>query len=89
MCAVDLGPMSSVFQLKQKGWKLEEKENYIEIRPGKKPYPMLKRDVQIVLYQLHRGSEELFCRVEYDSQQDTIRELFSESEEELKKMQTE
>ncbi len=88
LSAVDPGPVSSVFQLKQQGWKLEEKENYIETRPGKKPYQMLKRDVQIVLYQLHRGSEELFCRVEYDSQQDTIRELCSASEDELKKMQT-
>ena len=86
--AVEPGPVSSVFQLKQQGWKLEEKENYIETRPGKKPYQMLKRDVQIVLYQLHLGSEELFCRVEYDSQQDTIREQCSASEDELKKMQT-
>ena len=86
--AVDSGPLSSVFQLKQQGWKLEEKENYIQTRPGKKPYQMLKRDVQIVLYLLHRDSEELFCRGEYDSKQDTIREQCSASEDELKKMQT-
>jgi hypothetical protein len=44
---------------------------------------MLKRDVQVVLYRLHRQQQELFCRVEYDSQQDTISEMCSKDENRL------
>ena len=44
---------------------------------------MLKRDVQAAPYRLHRQQQELFCRVEYDSQQDTIREMCSKDENRL------
>ena len=70
----------SMIQLRQQGWKVEEKNSFVESRPGKRPYQMLKRDVQVVLYRLHRQEQELFCRVEYDSQQDTIREMCSKDE---------
>ncbi|GIR61874.1 MAG: hypothetical protein CM15mP66_13220 [Pseudomonadota bacterium] len=58
------------------------KESFVE-QTRKRPYQMLKRDVQVVLYRLHRQQQELFCRVEYDSQQDTIREMCSKDENRL------
>ncbi|MFL2748778.1 MAG: hypothetical protein ACJ0DI_04705 [bacterium] len=73
----------SMIQLRQQGWKVEEKKSFVESRPGKRPYQMLKRDVQVVLYRLHRQEQELFCRVEYDSLQDTIREMCSKDEKSL------
>ena len=73
----------SMIQLRQQGWKVEEKKSFVESRPGKRPYQMLKRDVQVVLYRLHRQQQELFCRVEDDSQQDTIREMCSKDENRL------
>ena len=73
----------SMIQFRQQGWKVEEKKSFVESRPGKRPYQMLKRDVQVVLYRLHRQEKELFCRVEYDSQQDTIREMCSKDENRL------
>ena len=73
----------SMIQFRQQGWKVEEKKSFVESRPGKRPYQMLKRDVQVVLYRLHRQQQELFCRVEYDSQQDTIREMCSKDEKSL------
>ena len=73
-------PKESLIQFRQQGWKVEEKKSFVERRPGKRPYQMLKRDVQVVLYRLHRQKQELFCRVEYDSQQDTIREMCSKDE---------
>ena len=73
----------SMIQFRQQGWKVEEKKRVVERRPGKRPYQMLKRDVQVVLYRLHRQEQELFCRVEYDSQQDTIREMCSKDENRL------
>ena len=72
-----------MIQLRQQGWKVEEMKSFVERRPGKRPYQMLKRDVQVVLYRLHRQQQELFCRVEYDSQQDTIREMCSKDENRL------
>ena len=74
----------SMIQFRQQGWKVEEKKSFVESRPGKRPYQMLKRDVQVVLYRLHRQEQELFCRVEYDSQQDTIREMCSKDENSLR-----
>ena len=73
----------SIVQFRKQGWKVKEKKSFVESRPGKSPYQMLKRDVQIVLYRLHRQEHELFCRVEYDSQQDTIREMCSKDENSL------
>ena len=74
----------NVFQRTQEGWRSEELETYIDSRPGKKPYEMLKREVQVILYRLHRGNENYFCRVEYDSQQDTIQEKCLDQLDELK-----
>ena len=59
------------------------KEKFCGEQTRKSPYQMLKRDVQVVLYRLHRQEQELFCRVEYDSQQDTIREMCSKDENRL------
>ncbi len=73
----------SMVQYRNQGWKVEEMKSFIESRPGKRPYQMLKRDVQVVLYRLLRQQQELFCRVEYDSQQDTIREMCSKDEKSL------
>ena len=73
----------SMVQYRNQGWKVEEKKSFVERRPGKRPYQMLKRDVQVVLYRLHRQQQELFCRVEYDSQQDTISEMCSKDENRL------
>ena len=73
----------TMIQFRQQGWKVEEKKSFVESRPGKRPYQMLKRDVQVVLYRLHRQQQELFCRVEYDSQQDTIWEMCSKDENSL------
>ena len=73
----------SMVQYRKQGWKVEEMKSFVERRPGKRPYQMLKRDVQVVLYRLHRQQQELFCRVEYDSQQDTIREMCSKDENRL------
>ena len=76
-------PKESLIQFRQQGWKVEEKKSFVESRPGKRPYQMLKRDVQVVLYRLHRQEQELFCRVEYDSQQDTTLEMCSKDENSL------
>ena len=73
----------SLVQYRKQGWKVEEMKSFVQSRPGKRPYQMLKRDVQVVLYRLHRKEQELFCRVEYDSQQDTIREMCSKDENRL------
>ena len=73
----------SMVQYRNQEWKVEEMKSFIESRPGKRPYQMLKRDVQVVLYRLHHQQQELFCRVEYDSQQDTIREMCSKDEKSL------
>mgnify|MGYP005732251739 CR=1 FL=1 len=73
----------SMVQYRNQGWKVEEMKSFVESRPGKRPYQMLKRDVQVVLYRLYRQKQELFCRVEYDSQQDTIREMCSKDENRL------
>ena len=81
--SMDQVSKESMIQLRQQGWKVEEKKSFVESRPGKRPYQMLKRDVQVVLYRLHRQEQELFCRVEYDSQQDTIREMCSKDENSL------
>ena len=73
----------SMIQFRQQGWKVEEKKNFVESRPRKRLYQMLKRDVKVVLYRLHLQQQELFCRFEYDSQQETIREMCSKDENSL------
>ena len=81
--SMDQVSKKSMVQFRKEGWNVEEKKSFVESRPGKRPYQMLKRDVQVVLYRLHRKEQELFCRVEYDSQQDTIREMCSKDENRL------
>ena len=68
-----------VIELKRQGWKVTETLSTVEERLGKKPYQNLKREVQVVKYRLNKGTEVLFCVVEYDSQWDTIRESCAES----------
>ena len=74
------GPLhAEVIELKRQGWKVTEKHSSVEARPGIKPYQNLKRVVQVVKYKLNKGTEVLFCVVEYDSQWDTIRESCADS----------
>ena len=70
-----------VYSLSRQGWHVLEKKSFVDRRPGQKPYQNLRRDVQVVQYRLQRGEEVLFCRVEYDSQQDTIREYCASTSE--------
>jgi hypothetical protein len=80
---------SEVIKLKRQGWKVTETHSNVEARPGIKPYQNLERVVQVVKYRLNKGTEVLFCVVEYDSQWDTIRESCADSlqqaEEQLRK----
>ena len=75
----------NVFELKRQGWEVLEKQSEIESRPGLKPYQNLKREVLVVKYRLSKGTEFLFCLVEYDSQLDTIREACDVSQEKAEK----
>ena len=70
---------TEVIELKRQGWKITEIQSSVEARPGIKPYQNLKRVVQVVKYRLNKGTEVLFCVVEYDSQRDTIRESCADS----------
>ena len=65
---------AEVIELKRQGWKVTETHSIVEARPGIKPYQNLKRVVQVVKYRMNKGTEVLFCVVEYDSQWDTISE---------------
>ena len=77
---------TEVITLKQQGWKVTEIHSSVEGRPGIKPYQNLKRVVQIIKYRLNKGSEVLYCVVEYDSQWDTIRESCADSMQQAKEM---
>ena len=48
--SMDQVSKESMVQYRNQGWKVEEKKSFVESRPGKRPYQMLKRDVQVVLY---------------------------------------
>ena len=72
---IDVG----VYRLTQQGWQITKKESFVDKRPGLKPYQNLTREVQVVLYSLHRDENILFCRVEYDSQRDTHQEFCAPS----------
>ena len=65
---------TELIELKRQGWKVTETHSSVEARPGIKPYQNLKRIVQVVKYRLNKGTEVLFCVIEYDSQLDTISE---------------
>ena len=77
---------TELIALKQQGWKVTEIHSSVEGRPGIKPYQNIKRVVQIVKYRLNKGTEVLFCVVEYDSQWDTIRESCADSMQQAKEM---
>ena len=80
------GPLhAEVIELKRQGWKVTETHSSVEARPGIKPYQNLKRIVQVVKYRLNKGTEVLFCVVEYDSQWDTIRESCADSLQQAEK----
>ena len=70
---------AEIIELKRQGWKVTETHSSVEERPGIKPYQNLKRVVQVVKYKLNKGTEVLFCVVEYDSQWDTIHESCAEN----------
>ena len=77
---------TELIALKRQGWKVTEIHSSVEERPGIKPYQNLKRVVQIVKYRLNKGTDFLFCVVEYDSQWDTIRESCANSIQQAKEM---
>ena len=81
---------AEIIELKRLGWKVTETHSSIEARPGINPYQNLKRVVQVVKYRLNKGTEVLFCVVEYDSQWDTISESCADSlqkaEEKLRRL---
>ena len=70
---------TELIEFKRQGWKVTETHSSVEARPGIKPYQNLKRIVQAVKYRLNKGTEVLFCVVEYDSQLDTIGESCADS----------
>ena len=76
---------AEVIELKRQGWKVTETHSRVEERPGIKPYQNLKRIVQVVKYRLNKGTEVLFCVVEYDSQWDTMRESCADSLQQAEK----
>ena len=76
---------AEVIELKRQGWKITETNSSVEARPGIKPYQNLKRVVQVVKYRLNKGTEVLYCVVEYDSQWDTMRESCAESMQQAEK----
>ena len=78
--------LTEVIALKRQGWKVTEINSSVEARPGIKPYQNLKRVVQVVKYRLNKGTEVLFCIVEYDSQWDTIRESCADSMQQAREM---
>ena len=47
--------VTKVYKFKQQGWKVVEKQNIIEKRPGIKPYQNLERVVELVKYKLKKG----------------------------------
>ena len=76
---------AEVIEFKRQGWKITETHSSVEERSGIKPYQNLKRVVQVVKYRLKKGTEVLFCVVEYDSQWDTIRESCADSLQQAEK----
>ena len=77
---------TELIALKRQGWKVTEIHSSVESRPGIKPYQNLKRMVQVLNYRLNKGTEVLFCVVEYDSQWDTIHESCADNMQQAKEM---
>ena len=64
----------TVYDLKKDGWWVVEQKSYVEVRPGEHSYSNLKRYVQVVVYILQKAEKRKKCIMEYDSQNDTLRE---------------
>ena len=77
---------TELIALKRQGWKVTEIHSRVESRPGIKPYQNLKRMVQVLNYRLNKGTEVLFCVVEYDSQWDTIHESCADNMQQAKEI---
>ncbi|MDC0246426.1 hypothetical protein OAK64_01225 [Deltaproteobacteria bacterium] len=71
----------SVLKLIRQGWEINKKQSEVVILPGLKSYQSLKREVLVVKYRLRKGTEFIYCLVEYDSQLDTISEVCEASEQ--------
>ena len=56
--SMDQVSKESMIQYRKQGWKVEEKKSFVESRPGKRPYHMLKRDVQICLLYTSDAADE-------------------------------
>ena len=82
--ANDSKEIQNVLEFKRQGWEVIEKQSRVESRPGLKPYQNLKREVQVLKYQLSKNEQFYFCLVEYDSQLDTFRESCADSEKEAR-----
>ena len=76
---------AEVIELKRQGGNVTDTHSSVEARPGIKPYQNLKRVVQVVKYRLNKGTEVLFCVVEYDSQWDTVLESCADSLQQAEK----
>jgi len=63
-----------VSELLSSGWKIAERAESVETRPGLPPYQALERRVHMTRYRLCRVGREVLCRIEYDSQRDRITE---------------
>jgi len=64
----------TVYNLKKDGWWVVEQKHYVEVRPGEHSYSSLKRYIQVVVYILQKAEKRKKCIMEYDSQNDTLRE---------------
>ncbi len=56
------------------GWRVMEKHEHQEKRPGLPPYENLTRVVQITTLVLTKEGQHMTCRMAYDSQRDKITE---------------
>ena len=64
----------TVYELKKDGWRIMEKNSYVEVRPGTDSYNNLKRYVQVVVYIFYKSSSNYKCTLEYDSKKDSLTE---------------
>ena len=64
----------NVYDLKQDGWYVVKQKSYVDVRPGTYSYGNFKRYVQVVVYILQKAEKQQKCIMEYDSQNDTLKE---------------
>ena len=60
----------TVYSLQQVGWEVSEKKVCYESHPGISPYLFLSRILSITTYRLYLHSEQIICKITYDSQLD-------------------